>query len=249
MHTMSFYTITLSEYVKSYRNELFSTFSTQISPMTKKILKKKNQIQFSTLANNFADVNVGKDNQIAYSFKESFQLISKRFPTVLIYSVNGEWYIKASPSSLKPLLTFLKYHTNTSFNQLRDITAIDYSERKLRFEVVYVLLSLQNARRIIVSVSMSEATPLPSITSLYASAGWYERETWDRFGIFFTEHPDLRRRLTDYGFKGHPLRKDFPLTGFVEVRYADFQKRILYEGVSLPQEYRMFNLENPWANA
>ena len=87
---MSFYTITLSEYVKSYRNELFSTFSTQISPMTKKILKKKNQIQFSTLANNFADVNVGKDNQIAYSFKESFQLISKRFPTVLIYSVNGE---------------------------------------------------------------------------------------------------------------------------------------------------------------
>lgn len=186
------------------------------------------------------------NNQITFSYKETFVLLAQRFPQILVYSVNGEWFIKVSSDSLLPVLTFLKYHTNTSFNQLRDITAIDYSERKLRFEVIYILLSLQNARRLNVSVSISEGEHLPSVTSLYPSAGWYERETWDRFGIFFTAHPDLRRRLTDYGFKGHPLRKDFPLTGFLEVQYSDFRKRILYKNVSFTQEYRIFHLENPW---
>lgn len=125
---------------------------------------------------------------------------------------------------------------------------MDYPERKLRFEVVYILLSLYTAQRVIVSVSIAEGNSLPSTVQLYSSAGWYEREAWDRFGIFFRNHPDLRRRLTDYGFKGHPLRKDFPLTGYIEVRYDDFRKRILYEGVSLPQEYRVFNIENPWSS-
>lgn len=210
---------------------------------------KKTSHKYHVRYTNSTSINNVSQIKPAFAFKETFELVSKRFPAVLIYSVNGEWHIKVSPETLQPLLTFLKYHTNTSFNQLRDITAIDYSERKLRFEVVYLLLSLQTARRLIISVSLSEGRSLPSVTSLYASAGWYERETWDRFGMFFTGHPDLRRRLTDYGFKGHPLRKDFPLTGFVEVRYDDFRKRILYEGVSLPQEYRIFHLENPWATA
>lgn len=197
---------------------------------------------------NISNSTESTKSNITYSFKESFEELSKIFPNIIIYSVNGEWFIKTTPDGLKPLLTYLKYHTKTSYNQLRDITAIDYPERKLRFEVVYLLLSLQTARRVVISVSIAEGNSLPSVVSLYPSAGWYERETWDRFGIFFRNHPDLRRRLTDYGFKGHPLRKDFPLTGYIEVRYDDFRKRILYEGVSLPQEYRIFNLENPWSN-
>lgn len=183
-----------------------------------------------------------------FSSKE-FEQLAKRFPDTLFYSVSNGWVVKTTPESLVPLLTFLKHHTKTSFKQLRDLTAIDYFERKLRFEVVYNLLSLENTVRLCVSVSMPETSSLPSVVSIYPSAGWYERETWDRFGIFFSNHADHRRRLTDYGFKGHPLRKDFPLTGFVEVRYDDFRKRILYEGVSLPQEYRMFTLDNPWKSS
>ena len=178
--------------------------------------------------------------------QKQLELIASRFPNTLFYSVNGEWVIKTTPLSLIPLLTFLKSHTLTAYSQLIDMTAIDHSERKLRFEVVYFLLSLPHATRLSVSVSVAEGSSIPSVTSVYPNAGWYERETWDRFGMFFRSHTDLRRRLTDYGFKGHPLRKDFPLTGFVEVRYDDFRKRILYEGVSLPQEYRIFTLENPW---
>lgn len=178
---------------------------------------------------------------------DEIQRIVALFPSRLYYRVNNnEYVIKTTPERLYSLLTLLKYHTTFRYTQLRGLTAIDHPTSKLRFEVVYFLLSIQNSRRLSMSVSLAEGTSLPSIVSLYSSAGWYERETWDRFGVFFRNHPDFRRRLTDYGFKGHPLRKDFPLTGFVEVCYDDFRKRILYEGVSLPQEFRIFTLENPW---
>jgi len=175
------------------------------------------------------------------------QSLAKVFPPILYYSSQGEWVVKTTPTYLIPLLTFLKRHTTTQYHQLRDITAIDYAKRKFRFEVLYQLLSVTYNQRLTVSVAVSEGVALNSATPLFSSAGWYERETWDRFGVFFRNHPDLRRRLTDYGFKGHPLRKDFPVTGFVEVRYNDFRKRILYENVSLPQEYRVFTLNNSWA--
>jgi NADH-quinone oxidoreductase subunit C len=162
-------------------------------------------------------------------------------------SVTGETRVAIPATHLLQTLTLLRRHTGREFSQLRAITAIDNPERNRRFEVVYLLLSPSTGQRLAVSVHVSEGTPLPSATSVYSSAGWYERETWDRFGILFTGHPDLRRRLTDYGFKGHPLRKDFPVTGYVEVRYDDVRKRILYEGVSLAQEFRLFTLDQPWS--
>jgi len=162
-------------------------------------------------------------------------------------SVTGETRVAVPATHLLQTLTLLRRHTGREFSQLRAITAIDNPERNRRFEVVYLLLSPSTGQRLAVSVHVSEGTPLPSATGVYSSAGWYERETWDIFGILFTGHPDLRRRLTDYGFKGHPLRKDFPVTGYVEVRYDDVRKRILYEGVSLAQEFRLFTLDQPWS--
>ena len=166
--------------------------------------------------------------------------LKKRFPPIFFYAFQGEYVVKTSPTYIIPLLTFLKIHTEFNYNQLRDITAIDYTKRKLRFEIVYQLLSLTYNQRLIVSTSVSEIDSMESATIIYSSAGWYERETWDIFGIFFHNHSDIRRILTDYGFKGHPIRKDFPLTGFVEVRYNDFRKRVLYEKVNLAQEFRNF---------
>ncbi len=182
---------------------------------------------------------------VSFASQDKAQLV-KYFPSITYYSINGEWVVKCSPKRLIPLLTFLKYHTGTAYSQLRDLTAIDHPERKQRFEVVYQLLSVFYNQRLTVSVALSEGQAIQSSVSVYASSGWYERETWDRFGVYFSKHPDRRRRLTDYGFKGHPLRKDFPLTGFVEVRYDDSLKRVLYEKVSLPQEYRLFTLGNSW---
>ena len=178
--------------------------------------------------------------------KQQLKSLIKIFPSIIIYSIHGEYVIKTTPSNLIHIINFLKKHTLTFYQQLIDISAIDYPERKTRFEIIYFLLSLYNNQRISISISISEGFSINTITQLFSSAGWYEREMWDRFGIFFNGHTDLRRRLTDYGFKGHPLRKDFPVTGFVEVRYDDFNKRILYESVNLAQEYRIFNLENPW---
>lgn len=166
----------------------------------------------------------------------------KLFPPLIIYKVKGEYFIKVSPAYSYKLLTFLKRHSLTSYNQLRDITAVDNPERKFRFEVIYQLLSILFNNRLTIIIPVAEGFSVDSIKSLYSSADWYERETWDRFGIFFHNHSDLRRRLTDYGFKGHPLRKDFPVTGFVEVRYNDFRKRILYDKVNFAQQYRKFNI-------
>jgi NADH-quinone oxidoreductase subunit C len=132
------------------------------------------------------------------------------------------------------------------FKELVDLCGVDYPERERRFEVVYHLLSLKNNQRIRVKVETDESTPVPSVVELFSTAGWFEREAWDMYGIYFADHPDLRRILTDYGFEGHPLRKDFPLTGHVELRYDDEQKRVVYEPVRLRQDFRTFDFLSPW---
>ncbi len=144
------------------------------------------------------------------------------------------------------VLTFLRNDVNCQFKQLMDVTAVDYPGRQPRFDVVYNLLSPSHNRRIRVKVQTDETTPVPTATTLFSSANWWERETWDMFGIMFSGHPDLRRMLCDYGFDGHPLRKDFPLTGYVEVRYDDELKRIVYEPVKLTQDFRNFDFASPW---
>jgi len=148
--------------------------------------------------------------------------------------------------ALLPFLTFLKNHTNTQFKMLIDITAVDYPSRSSRFEVVYQLLSIHYNARIRVKTNVDELTPIESVSSLFPSANWFERETWDMFGICFLNHPDLRRILTDYGFEGHPLRKDFPVSGYVEFRYDDSKKRVISEPVELVQEFRYFDFASPW---
>jgi NADH-quinone oxidoreductase subunit C len=145
-----------------------------------------------------------------------------------------------------PLLTFLRDDEECEFSQLMDVTAVDFPNRAARFEVVYNLLSLTKNRRIRVKVNLEEQAPVHSVCEVFHSANWFEREVWDMYGIFFMFHPDLRRILTDYGFEGHPQRKDFPLTGYVELRYDEDQKRVVYEKVKLNQAYRSFDFLSPW---
>ncbi|XP_065827707.1 NADH dehydrogenase [ubiquinone] iron-sulfur protein 3, mitochondrial-like [Oscarella lobularis] len=150
------------------------------------------------------------------------------------------------PDGLIPVLTFLRDHTNAQFKSLADLTAIDVPKRPYRFELVYNLLSLQFNTRIRVKTYTDELTPVESATPIFKAADWFEREVWDMYGIFFANHPDLRRILTDYGFEGHPLRKDFPLSGFVEIRYDDELKRVVQEPLELTQEFRKFDLNSTW---
>jgi NADH-quinone oxidoreductase subunit C len=158
----------------------------------------------------------------------------------------GELMLETTPDKAIALLTYLRDDPKCLFKQLIDICGVDWPEREKRFDVVYNLLSLKNNQRIRVKVQTDETTPVPSAAPVYSSAGWFERETYDLYGVWFSDHPDLRRILTDYGFEGHPLRKDFPMTGFVEVRYDDEQKRVVYEPVKLTQEYRNFDFLSPW---
>ncbi|KAL9132670.1 MAG: hypothetical protein Q9175_006155 [Cornicularia normoerica] len=151
-----------------------------------------------------------------------------------------ELTIYIPPTSVIPVISFLKYHTAAEYTMVADITAVDYPTRSNRFEVVYNLLSVRHNSRIRVKTYADEATPVPSITSLYDGANWYEREVYDLFGVFFVGHPDLRRIMTDYGFDGHPLRKDFPLTGYTEIRYDEEKKRIVVEPLELTQAFRNF---------
>lgn len=160
--------------------------------------------------------------------------------------VSEELIIVVEREAIRRVLSFLRDDVNCQFKQLMDVTAVDFPGRSERFEVVYNLLSLTHNRRIRIKLATDEQTPVPTATSLFNSANWFEREVWDLFGIFFREHPDLRRILTDYGFQGHPLRKDFPLTGYVEVRYDDDLKRVVYEPVKLPQDFRNFDFLSPW---
>ncbi len=146
------------------------------------------------------------------------------------------------------LLNFLKNNYLLQFKTLISITAVDYPERHNRFEINYFLLSYKLNKRIIIKINTNDITPVPSITDIFSSSNWYEREVWDLFGVFFSGHPDLRRILTDYGFEGFPFRKDFPQTGFVEVRYDDQKKYVLYEPLELAQEFRSFDFISPWTN-
>ena len=162
---------------------------------------------------------------------------------------HDELMIEVGAVSLVKNLTFLRDDSNCLFKQLIDLCGADYPERDRRFDVVYNLLSLSHNQRIRVKVKVGEDEQVPSVSEVYPSAGWYEREAWDLYGILFAGHSDLRRILTDYGFEGHPLRKDFPLTGFVEVRYDEEQKRVIYEPVSLTQDFRNFDFMSPWEGA
>ena len=154
--------------------------------------------------------------------------------------------ISCTPQNLIYVLKSLRDDAFLQFRQLTDLTAVDYPERSERFELVYLLLSIAENCRVRVCVPIDEDAVAPSATELFAAANWAEREVWDMFGIYFSGHPDLRRLLTDYGFEGHPLRKDFPLTGYVEVRYSETQRRVVYEPVHLTQEYRDFDFMSPW---
>jgi len=146
-------------------------------------------------------------------------------------------------------LTFLRDDSTLDCKMLVDVCGVDYPSREERFEVVYNLLSLRQNHRVRVKITTDEDTPVPSVAEVFSSANWFEREVWDLYGVFFADHPDLRRILTDYGFEGHPLRKDFPMTGHVEVRYDDEDKRVVYEPVRLPQEFRSFDFLSPWEGA
>jgi len=161
-------------------------------------------------------------------------------------SHGNELEIQISPDGIIPTLTFLRDHTNAQFKQLMDVTAVDWPSRPYRFEVVYNLLSVQYNTRIRVKTYTDELTPIDSVAPLFHSADWAEREVWDMYGVFFSNHPDLRRILTDYGFEGHPFRKDFPLAGYYEVRYDEELKRVIQEPVEFAQEFRKFDFQSPW---
>ena len=159
---------------------------------------------------------------------------------------HGQLNLLTTRASLIKVLTLLRDDQNCQFKQLMDITAVDRPEQPDRLELVYNLLSLKLNQRIRVKLTTDERSPVDSVAGVFSSAIWLEREAWDMFGVFFAGHPDLRRILTDYGFEGHPLRKDFPLTGFKEVRYDEQQKRVVYEPVKLQQEFRHFDFLSPW---
>jgi NADH-quinone oxidoreductase subunit C len=158
----------------------------------------------------------------------------------------GELTLYVARDQIANVLRYLRDDPRCLFTQLLDICGVDYPGRQYRFDVVYHLLSPQLNHRIRVKIEADDVSPVPSAISIFPSANWYEREAFDLYGILFSGHPDLRRILTDYGFQGHPLRKDFPLTGFVEVRYSEEQKRVIYEPVKLPQEFRNFDFLSPW---
>jgi len=183
--------------------------------------------------------------QVLLNFQKYLQKI---FPNILGYLINGELIIIVPKNKIKNIIYFLKNNTHTQFKSLSDISGADYPDKKNRFEVIYNLLSITYNSRISIVTYVDELTATDSIVSIYPCANWFEREVWDMFGVFFYNNKDLRRILTDYGFKGHPLRKDFPLVGYVEVRYDELQKRVITEKVSFAQDYREFDLNSNWIN-
>jgi len=182
------------------------------------------------------------------ALKDLGDYIAGELPDDILSSevVLGQLTLTVKRQSIVKVLKMLRDDVNCQFRQLMDVCGADYPELGQRFEVVYHLLSMTQNNRIRVKVLTDAETPVPSATAAFSSANWFEREAWDLFGIYFSDHPDLRRILTDYGFEGHPLRKDFPLTGYVEVRYDDEQKRVVYEPVKLTQEFRSFDFLSPW---
>ncbi|MDE1900283.1 MAG: NADH-quinone oxidoreductase subunit C [Alphaproteobacteria bacterium] len=163
-----------------------------------------------------------------------------------ITAERGEVCVMIPRPRIAEALQALRDDAGTAMIQLVDICGVDYPERPERFDVVYHLLSLRHNARLRIKIQTDEATPVPSVVGVHPCAGWFEREAWDMYGIAFSGNPDLRRLLTDYGFEGHPLRKDFPLTGYVEMRYDNAEKRVVYEPVKLPQDFRNFDFLSPW---
>src|SRR5262249_46925347 len=159
---------------------------------------------------------------------------------------NGELTVTASARDIVKVMRFLRDDPRCAFSCFIDATAVDWPQRERRFDVVYHLLSPTKNQRVRIKIEVDEATPVASLTDVFPGANWFEREVYDLYGVVFTGHPDMRRLLTDYGFEGHPLRKDFPLTGFVEVRWDDEQKRVVYNPVQLAQEFRTFDFLSPW---
>lgn len=162
------------------------------------------------------------------------------------YLKNDMLIVSIKPENIVGLLTFLRDDARCQFKQLIDVTAVDYPENEKRFEVVYNLLSIRYNNRIVVKVKVAENELVPTVTGVFSAANWFEREVWDMYGVFFADHPDLRRILSDYGFSGHPQRKDFPLSGYVQVKYDEDKQRVVYEPVKLDQEFRTFDFASPW---
>ena len=175
--------------------------------------------------------------------------LSTRAGVISAVEAFGELTVTVALDSLLGLMAHLKDDPSTRMTSLVDITAVDHPERADRFDVVYHLLSMYTNGRVRVKAHVADTAMVPSLISVYPAANWFEREVYDLFGILFSGHPDLRRILTDYGFRGHPLRKDFPTTGYTEVRYDEVQKRVVYEPVKLVQEYRQFDFMSPWEGA
>ena len=185
--------------------------------------------------------NIDEDSSFERSVSKLLTNLAER-----VQSINGQLVYRCELEKLLETLVLLKNTETLNFSQLTDLTAVDYPDRLQRFELVYQLLSIENNKRVRIICSINDGQIVPSVTGIYKSAEWPEREVWDMYGLFFSDHPDLRRLLTDYGFEGHPLRKDFPLTGYVEVRYDDIEKRVAYQPVQLTQEYRDFDFLSPW---
>jgi len=186
---------------------------------------------------------------MADTLEELGGYIKAAFPSIESRVAAGELTILADSADIVRLIAYLRNDGECAFSILIDLAGVDYPNRARRFDVVYHLLSIAKNRRIRVKVETDESTPVPSIVSVRPCADWFEREAFDMYGILFSDHPDLRRILTDYGFTGYPLRKDFPLTGYVEVRWDDEQKRVIYEPVRLVQEFRDFDFLSPWEGA
>lgn len=175
------------------------------------------------------------------------QHLLKMIPSITNYSIKQKEISLNIPfNRIVSIISFLKYHTNCQYKLLSDLCIVDYPSRSNRFDIIYNLLSIRFNTRITIKVMVNELQIVPSLTKVYKSADWWEREAWDMFGVFFSNHPNLRRILSDYGFEGHPLQKNFPLSGFMEVRYNELKKRVVYEPVNLPQDFRSFNFESPW---
>jgi len=177
------------------------------------------------------------------------KFLNKVIPNKNISLFKNELILVVSSKRILPIISFFKNNTNCQYKILTSISGTDYPEKKNRFEIAYELLSVRYNSRIRIKTYVDEITTVESITCVYNAADWWEREIWDLFGVFFINHPDLRRILTDYGFEGHPLRKDFPLSGYVEVRYDERQKRVICESLELAQEFRTFDFLSPWSQS
>lgn len=176
------------------------------------------------------------------------EYLASKFSTEIVEKTValGELSVVVDAQSITKVAKFVRDDANCLFKLCADVCGADYPDREKRFDVVYNLLSLKHNLRLRLKVQTDEETPVPSVSGIWPTANWFEREVWDMYGVFFTDHPDLRRILTDYGFEGHPLRKDFPLTGYVEMRYDDEQRRVIYEPVNLTQDFRKFDFLSPW---